>query len=88
MVDESIDRSERHGWIDENVTPLRERRVGGDRDAFALVSFGDQFEQHRRFGLIAAHVRQIVEDDQIEAIELGELLRQPQVAPRSLKALY
>ena len=61
VVNESVDGGQRHRRIDEDVVPLRERRVGRDRDALALVSFRDQFEEHRRFSLIAADVAQVVE---------------------------
>ena len=88
MVNESIDCGERHGRVGEDVAPLREGRVGRDRDAFSFVSFGDQLEEHRGFRLIAAHVTQIVQDEQIETIELGEFLRQAEVAPGGLEALY
>ncbi len=73
MVNEPIDCRQGRRRIDEDITPLREGRIGSNRDALALVAFGNQLEEHRRFGLIAAHVRQIVQDDQIEAIELASL---------------
>ena len=88
MVDESIDCSNGHCRVDKDVAPLRERRVRRDRDAFSFVSFGNEFKEHRRFRLIAAHVTQIVQDEQIETIEFSELLRQAQVAPSGLEALY
>lgn len=86
MVNEPIDRREGHRSIDENVAPLRERRIRRNGDTFALIAFGDQSAP--RFRLHRADVAQIVEDDQIEAIELGELLRQPQIPPGSVKSLH
>ena len=61
--------------VDEDLAPLRERRVGRDGEALALVALGDQLEQHRGLGLVAPHVAQVVQDEQIEAVELGQLLR-------------
>jgi hypothetical protein len=68
------------GRLDEHLTPLRVQRVGRDNQALVLVALGDQLEQHRCLGLVAPHVAQIVQDQRIEAIELGELLRQKSVA--------
>ena len=70
---ETIHRGECHRLVGEHLFPRRERRVGGDRDALALVALRDKFEEHGGLGLIAAHVAQIVEDQEIESIELGQL---------------
>jgi hypothetical protein len=69
MVNEAIDRRERHRRIDEHLAPLRERRVGGDGDAFAFVPFGDQLKEYRCFGLIAPYVTEIVKNQEVETIE-------------------
>lgn len=84
---ESIDGGVGHRLITEDLTPLREGCIGGDGDAFVFVTFADQFEEHGGFSLIAPDVREIVEDDQIKTIELGQFLRKAQIAPRGLKAL-
>src|SRR5487761_1944662 len=44
VVNKSIDRRDRHGCVDEDVAPFRERRVCRDGDALALVAFSDEFE--------------------------------------------
>lgn len=72
MVDESVDRSDSHAGIRKHVIPSREGLVGRDQKAAALVSFGDQLEQDACFGLVLTGVRQVVEDDQVEAVELGK----------------
>ena len=77
-----------HGGVDEHLAPFRERCVGRDGDALALVALGDQFEQYAGLGLVTPNVAQIVQDEQIEAIELGQFTGQTQVAPRRLQALY
>ncbi len=46
---QSVYRGQRHGRLGKDISPLRERRVGRDGQALALVAFGDQLEQHRRF---------------------------------------
>ena len=88
MVHEPVDGRERHGRVDEDLAPLRERRVGGDGEALSLVAFGDQLEEHRGFALIAPDVAQVVEHQQIEPVELCELLGQAQLPPCRLQALH
>lgn len=79
---EAVDGGHRH-----DLVPRRERGVCGDRDALAQVTLGDQLEQHRGLGLVAPRVAQIVQDDQIEAIELSQLGWQPQIAASRLQTL-
>jgi len=72
MMDEPVDCSDGHSGIGKHVVPAREGLVGRDEKATALVPFGDQFEQHARFSLVLAGVRQVVQDDQVESIEFGK----------------
>jgi len=62
VVYQAIDGGQRHSRIGEDLIPGRERLVGGDGDALALVSFGDQLEQHAGFRLIAPYIAHVVED--------------------------
>ena len=68
--------------------PLRERRVGRTGDALAFVALGNEFEEHGRFRLIAALVAEIVQDQKIKTVELGEFLCESQIAARNLQPLY
>lgn len=77
----AVDRRQRHRRSDKDFAPLRERRVRSDRDTAALVALGDQFEEDGGLGLIAADIAEIVEDQEIETIELGQLLGKAQVPP-------
>lgn len=51
-MDEPVNRRQRHRWTSEDFAPIRERRICGYRDAFALVALRDEFEQHGRLVLI------------------------------------
>ena len=87
-MNEPIDGGECHRWIDEDLVPLREWGVRGDRDALALVAFADEFEEHRRLSLIASHVAEIIQNEEVESIEFGQFLRQAQIASSRLKPLH
>lgn len=81
---EAIDRREGHCRVDEDFAPLRERRIGSNRDAFAFVAFGNEFEEHGGLGLIATDVAEIIQDQKIEPIEFRYFLRESKIATRSL----
>ncbi len=60
MVYESVARGKGCGSVDENLVPLRERRVRGDRNALAFVAFRDELEEYGCFRLVAAHIANVV----------------------------
>lgn len=88
VVHKPVDGSQGHGRIDEHFAPLRERSVRRDRQALVLVTLGNELEEHRGFGLVASDVTQIVQDQQIEPVELGQFLGQAQIAPCGLQPLH
>ena len=69
VVNEAIDGGERHGGIREDLAPCAERLVGGDERGATLVAGADEFEEDGCFGLILADVGEIIEDQQVEAVE-------------------
>ena len=72
VMDKAIDSRERHGLVWEDLVPFAERLVGRDQQGSPLVARGDQLEQHARFGLILGDVCEVIEDEQIVAVELGD----------------
>ena len=88
MVDEAIDGRECHGWIGEDLDPFAERLVGRDQHGSALVTRGDQLEEHAGFGLILGDVGDVVQDQQIIMVELGDGGLQRQFSPRHLQPLH
>ena len=69
VVNEAIDGGERHGGIWKDLAPSTERLIGGDQGGSTFVSGADQLEQDGGFGLILADIGEVVEDQQMEAIE-------------------
>ena len=72
VVDEAVDDGERHRLVGEDLAPFAERLVGGDEQGSPLVSGADEFEQHAGFGLILGDVGEVVEDQQMVFVELGD----------------
>ena len=85
---QAVDGSHRHAGVWEHAVPAREWLVGRDQDAAPLVAFGDQLEQHAGLGLVLPDVRQIVQDEQVIAVELGQRLGQLQALAGCLQALH
>jgi len=87
-MDEAIDGRERHGLVGEDFAPFAERLVGRYQHGSPLVTHGDQLEQHAGFGLILGDVSEVVENEQIVAVELCNGAFEGQVATRDLELLY
>ena len=86
-MNEAIDRGERHGGIGEDLSPLAERLVGGDEHRATFVSCADELEQHAGLGLILGDIGEIVEDQEIEAIEPIDGGLEIELATRHLELL-
>ncbi len=76
VVYQSVHRCQRHGRLHRHLTPLRERCVGGDSQALALIPFGYQFEQHGSLCLVAPHVTEVIQNQQVKPVQLGQTLWQ------------
>ena len=76
VMNQAIDGGERHAWVWDHIVPPGERLVGGDEHATPLVALGDQFEQHAGLSLVFPDVGEVVKNEQIVAVELGQCLRQ------------
>lgn len=48
-MDQAVNGGNGHGLVREHLVPRRERYVGRDSDALALVVLSDQLEEHGRF---------------------------------------
>ena len=57
------------GWIGKDLAPLTERLVCGDERNEQFVAALMKLEQHAGLGLILADVGEVVEDQEVEAVE-------------------
>jgi len=88
VVDEAVDGGDGDGRVGEHLVPLAEGLIAGDDQAVALVSLGDQLEEDGGLGLILSDVAEIIEDDAIELVELGESCWQDEIAAGGLEFLH
>ena len=87
MVHEPIDGCQRHGPVGENLAPFAEGLVCRDQEGSAFIAGGDQLEQHTGLGLILGDVGNIVEDQQLVLVELGDGGFEPQLPAGYLQSL-
>jgi len=87
-MDQAVDGGDRHCLVRKHLVPGGERRIGREGNTFAFVAFGNQFEEHGGLRLISSRIAEIVQDDQVEAVELGQFGGQTKVATRRLQALH
>jgi hypothetical protein len=87
-MDEAIDRGEGHCGIGKDLPPFAEWLVGGDEHGPALVACADQLEQHAGLGLILGDVSEVVEDQQVEAVEPIDCGFEVEFAARDLELLH
>ena len=80
---ESVNRGQRHSRFGKDMVPARERLIGRDRHAATFIALGNQLEQHRRFRPVPSDVATVIADEQVKAIELGQLGGQATCKPES-----
>ena len=86
-MDEAVDGGERHGGVGEDLSPFAERLVGGDQHGAPLVAGADELEQHAGLGLVLGDVGEVVEDQQVEAVEPADRGFEGEFAARDLELL-
>jgi hypothetical protein len=87
VVDKAIDGGECHGGIGEDLSPFSKWLICGDEDRSAFVSCTDEFEQYAGLGLVLGDVGEIVEDQEVEAIEAGDSGLKREIAACDLELL-
>jgi hypothetical protein len=80
VVDQPVNRGHGGHGVLEDAVPLREDEVGRDQDAAPLVAPGQQGKEHLHFVAVMLHVADVIQDQAGEALELGQLLREPQIS--------
>lgn len=87
VVDEPVDGGDGHGLVREHGVPSAEGLVCGDHDGAPFVSCCDELEEDAGFGLILPDIGEVVEDQQVEAIELCDFVGEVQRLSCGLQAL-
>jgi hypothetical protein len=86
-MNETIDGRERHSLVGEYLPPFAKGLVGGDHQRAPFVSVADQFKEHARLGLILGDVGDVVENQEMIFVELGDCRFESEIAQRDLELL-
>ena len=78
VVNEAVDVGDSHRRVVKHLAPVAERLVRGDHQRAAFIASGNEFEQDAGPGLVFADIGEIIEDQHIEAVELGDCRREMQ----------
>ena len=87
MVDEAVDGGHGGCFVGEHLVPLTEGLVCGDQQRSPFVARRDELEEHAGFGLVLLHIGEVVEDQEVIAIEPCEQAFEGEFAARHLHAL-
>ena len=88
VVDEPVDGGDGDGGVGEDAVPGAEGLVGGDGEAARLVAPRDELEEDGGLGLVLLGVGEVVEDDEVEAVELRQRAFEGEVSSGGLEALH
>ena len=88
MVNEAVDSRKGHRLVGEDLAPFAERLIGRNQHRTPFVTRCDQFEQHAGFSLIFRDVRDVIKDEQIVAVDLGDRVFKRELATSDLEPLY
>ena len=72
MVNESVNGSDGHHGVAEDRFPLTERLISRDHDAFTLIAISNQLKENGGFSFRLLDVAEVINDDEIKAVELFE----------------
>ena len=87
MMNQAVDDRDRHCLVWEDLAPFAERLIGSDEEGSPLVPGADEFKEHAGFGLVLGDVGDVIEDQQIEFVELGNGGFESEFAAGNLQSL-
>ena len=87
MMNQAVDDRDRHCLVREDLAPFAEGLVGGDEEGSPLVAGADELKEHAGFGLVFGDVGDVIEDQQMEFVELGDSGFESELAAGNLQPL-
>jgi hypothetical protein len=73
--------------VREDLAPFAERLVGGDEERPPLVAGADELKEHAGFGLVFGAVGEVIEDQEMGFVELGNRGFESELAASDLQPL-
>src|SRR5467141_4171504 len=87
MVNQAVYDRDRHCLVWEDLAPFAERLIGSDEEGSLLVPGADEFKEHAGFSRVLGDVGDVIEDQQMEFVELGNGGFESELATGDLQSL-
>src|SRR5262252_870855 len=87
VMNEAVDDRDRHCLVREDLAPFTERLVGSDEEGSPLIAGADELKEHTGFGLVFGDVGEVIEDQEVEFVELGDGGFEGELAASNLQPL-
>src|SRR5438309_4822647 len=87
VMNEAVDDRDRHCLVREDFAPFAKGLVGGDEERPPLVAGADELKEHAGFGLVFSDVGDVIEDQEVEFVELGNSGFESELAAGDLQPL-
>src|SRR6185437_2544939 len=69
------------------AAPFAKRLVGGNQQGFSFVAGADELKEHAGFGLVFGDVGEVIQDQQVKFVELGNGGFESKLATGNLQSL-
>jgi len=79
VVDQSVNGGDRHHVVGKDLMPLAKGLIGGDEQAFAFITMGNEFKEDRGFGFGLFDIAEVIHNQQVEAVQFAEGVAQQQL---------
>ena len=87
VMNEAVDDRDCHCLVWKDLAPFAKRLVGGNQEGFSLVPGADELKEHAGFGLVFGDVGEVIEDQQMVFVELGNGSFEGELAAGDLQPL-
>src|SRR6516162_7066025 len=87
VMNEAVDDRDRHRLVREDLAPFAKGLVGGDQQRTPLVPGAAQLKEDAGFSLVFGDVGEVIEDQEVESVELGDGGFESELATGNLQPL-
>src|SRR6516165_9318342 len=85
-MNEAVDR-DRHRLVWEDLAPFAKGLVGGYQQRTPLVPGADKLKEDAGFSLVFGNIGEVIEDQEVESVELGDGGFESELATGNLQSL-
>ena len=87
VMNEAVNDSDRHRLVWKDLAPFAKGLVGGDQQRAAFVPGVDKLKEDAGFSLVFGDIGEVIEDQEVEFVELGDGGFESELATGNLQSL-